>query len=322
MTVWLGKFKSPLSPQEQDEQCWLFLYFFITTRDGSGAFPESVRAGRTQRFIHHKSQHHRLFILAERPTSEAKPIKSSLPCPSACHLAHISPKTLLHSRNFSLFFSSHLSLFLAFFPFSVCCHSITFLTSNEERSCTENNEVMQRVALWAPHEHTLKRTSPHCRRTLQVGINISFLIETKRQTLIAGLAEDSTVIVKHKWKSEVFAAVFSWICWMNDPPANIRFLLLCNSSPAKKNHVSLCFSHCWQSDYVLEWTFTCFFFLLHHLWLFKKHGGSGITSNHSTDVFSNRNLMTQSNLVVFWRCRKLLWGRKRSIWASFKNTRH
>lgn len=141
-------FKSPLSPQEKDEQCWLFVYFFITTRDSSGAFPESVRAGRTQRYIHHKSQHHRLFILAERPTSEAKPIKSLLPCPSACHLAHISPKTLLHSHNFSFFFMSHLSLFLAqLFPFSVCCHSITFLTSNEERSCIENNEVMQRFAL-------------------------------------------------------------------------------------------------------------------------------------------------------------------------------
>lgn len=31
--------------------------------DGAGAFPESVRERRAQRFIHHRSQLHRLFIL-------------------------------------------------------------------------------------------------------------------------------------------------------------------------------------------------------------------------------------------------------------------
>lgn len=78
------------------------------------SFPESVRAQRAQRFIHHKSQLHKLFILAARPTSEARPIKFSHWCPSACHLAHISPNTLSF-RPFCSLYSSlcHLSLFLS-----------------------------------------------------------------------------------------------------------------------------------------------------------------------------------------------------------------
>ncbi|CAB1453503.1 unnamed protein product [Pleuronectes platessa] len=48
---------------EQDKQRWLSSYFFIRTGDDSSAFPESVRARDAQRFIHHGSQLHRLFIL-------------------------------------------------------------------------------------------------------------------------------------------------------------------------------------------------------------------------------------------------------------------
>lgn len=93
-------FKAFLFRQEQDEQRWLSFYFFIRTGDGSGTFPESVRTGRAQRFIHHRSRLHRLFILPRgRPTSEARPIKSSHSCPSVCHLARINKNTL----SFSLF---------------------------------------------------------------------------------------------------------------------------------------------------------------------------------------------------------------------------
>lgn len=98
-------FKAPLSPRERDEQRWLSSYFFIRTGDSSSSFPESVMDQRAQRFIHHESQLHRLFILLGRPTSEARPIKFSHSCPNACHFTHINRNTL----SFSLFVSRYSS---------------------------------------------------------------------------------------------------------------------------------------------------------------------------------------------------------------------
>lgn len=94
-------FKAPLSPQERDDQRWLSSYFFIRNGDGSSAFPESVKDRRAQRFIHHRSQLHRLFILLGRPTSEARPIKFSHSCPKPV-IWLTSTETLFHSRCFFL----------------------------------------------------------------------------------------------------------------------------------------------------------------------------------------------------------------------------
>ncbi len=114
-------FKAPLSPQKRDEQRWLSSYFFIRTGDGSSVFPESVRDQRAQRFIHHRSQLHRLFILLERPTSEARPIKFSHSCPDACHLAHINQNTL----SFSVFLSLYPRVpFIFISPFLPPCPTI------------------------------------------------------------------------------------------------------------------------------------------------------------------------------------------------------
>lgn len=78
------------------------------------------RSRRAQRFIHHQSQFHRLFILPERPTSEAGPIKFSHSCPGACHLTRISPNTPSFSPFVSRYIvlTSHLSwfFFLFFLP--------------------------------------------------------------------------------------------------------------------------------------------------------------------------------------------------------------
>lgn len=112
---------------------WILnLSVFIRTGEGSGTFPESVRGGRVQRFIHHRSQLHRLFILLGRPTSEARPIKSSHSCPSACHLARSNQNAL----SFSPFLSFPLVPFIFISQF-LCppCRLINFPTSNEEWTC-------------------------------------------------------------------------------------------------------------------------------------------------------------------------------------------
>ena len=149
------RFKAPLSPQERDDQRWLSSYFFIRNGDGSSAFPESVKDRRAQRFIHHRSQLHRLFILLGRPTSEARPIKFSHSCPNACHLAHINRNTL----SFSLFLSLH-SWCPIYLDFSVSPslppppsprRSITFLTSNEEWTRFENYDMVLRSKLQIKH---------------------------------------------------------------------------------------------------------------------------------------------------------------------------
>jgi len=124
MAVWLqhATFLKLLC-RERDEQRWLFSCFFIRT--GSNAFPESVRARRAQRFIHHRSQLHRLFIWLRRPTSEARPIKCSHSCPDACRLARINPNapspslSLALSLSLSVFLSSHLSLFIGLSLFAL-----------------------------------------------------------------------------------------------------------------------------------------------------------------------------------------------------------
>lgn len=148
----LSRFRAFLSHQQQHEQRWLSFYFFIRTGDGSGTFPECVRAGRAQRFIHHRSQLHRLFILLRRPTSKATLIKSSHPCPSACHLAYTSTKTLFHLLCFSVFFPSFFnSSFCLRFSVSAHHHSITSLTSNEVRTCFENDDMMSGSRLEMKH---------------------------------------------------------------------------------------------------------------------------------------------------------------------------
>lgn len=114
--------KAPLSPQEWDEQRRLSSYFFIRTGDSSSSFPESVTDQRAQRFIHHKSELHRLFILVGRPTSEASPIKFSHSCPNACHLTRINRNTL----SFSLFVSRYSPglIYLDFSPPPASPHSL------------------------------------------------------------------------------------------------------------------------------------------------------------------------------------------------------
>lgn len=98
---------------------------------------------RAQRFIHHKSQFHRLFILPGRPTSEAGPIKFSHSCPSACHLTHISPNTPSFSPFVSRY-SPHVPfiLILSLAPLTPAAPSL-LLTSNEERTRLENYEVAE-----------------------------------------------------------------------------------------------------------------------------------------------------------------------------------
>lgn len=109
----LPHFRAPLSLRERDERRWLFSGFFIRTGDGSSAFPETVRARQAQRFIHHGSQLHRLFILLERPTSETRPIKF---CHLACHLAHINPNTLSFLLILPLYSSCPICLYSSVSP--------------------------------------------------------------------------------------------------------------------------------------------------------------------------------------------------------------
>lgn len=74
------------------------------------------RSRRAQRFIHQRSQFHRLFILPERPTSEAGPINFSHSCPGACHLTRTGPNTPSFSPFVSrcIVLTSHLSWFFFF----------------------------------------------------------------------------------------------------------------------------------------------------------------------------------------------------------------
>lgn len=74
------------------------------------------RSRRAQRFIHHRSQFHRLFILPERPTSEAGPIKFSHSCPGACHLTRISPNTPSFIAVCLPLHSPHVPFILILFP--------------------------------------------------------------------------------------------------------------------------------------------------------------------------------------------------------------
>lgn len=276
------------SPQKGDEQRPPSSYFFIRCGDSSSAFPESVTDQWAQRFIHQESQLHRLFILPRRPTSEARPIKVSHFCPDACHLTQINQK---YPSCLALFFMCHLSWFL-------CLCSITFLTSNEEwifffgilwcdpqvkaanemhilelSQYTKSKEYVRGaktkpcVNSTLPHVNKMKfpRLSHEQHKSTDVRKKCLYLLNCRIQTQL-----DSCHYSVHSAKHTVCTSCCSsvpddWLTMLT-----VRFRLGTRPMP--------------QS------LFSSFIFF----WPFKS--GSCVTASHSTNIFPNRNLMTQGNL--------------------------